>query len=550
MSVAAGSVRHMFDRRGGRDRGAGQPGPGPASAVSPVPAALTSAVIAGWRDALAGVDRDISDAERVDQLRVLEELKAAAAAAQARIAVDLDVSQRREQEAAGVAAARRGQGVGAQVALARRESAHQGGRLLGLAKALVLEMPHTYAALRSGTLSEWRATVLVREAICLAGPDRAAFDAQLWADPAAVERLGTRALVARAKQLAYRLDAASVVARARRAEGERGVSLRPAPDTMTYLTGLLPVAQGVGVWAALTRTADALRAQGDGRSRGQIMADTLVERVTGQTRADQVPVEVQLVMTDRTLLAGDTEPAHIPGYGTVPGQFARDLIADRLGASTTLDAPDGVDGETSAGGAGGSAVGPGAGGGDAGAPGAGEGKVLAWLRRLFTAPGTGELVALDSRRRIAPPGLARFITTRDLACRTTWCDAPIRHRDHILPAAQGGPTTAANLRGACEGCNYARQAPGWSARTLPVQGGEGGEGEAAAGGQRAGPGAHVVELTTPTGHRYTSHAPPLPGHRPARATAPPGRNADEPPGVRVTESALERRMSADFVWTA
>ena len=96
----------------------------------------------------AELDRDVSDAERVDQLRALEELKAAAAAAQARIAVDLDVSQRREQEAAGVPAARRGQGVGAQVALARRESAHQGGRLLGLAKALVLEMPHTYAALR------------------------------------------------------------------------------------------------------------------------------------------------------------------------------------------------------------------------------------------------------------------------------------------------------------------------------------------------------------------------------------------------------------------
>ncbi|MPV87388.1 DUF222 domain-containing protein [Georgenia ruanii] len=467
--------------------------------------------MARFRETLAELDRDVSDVERVDQLRVLEELKAAAAAAQARIAVDLDLSQRREQEAAGVPAVRRGRGVGAQVALARRESPHQGGRLLGLAKALVLEMPHTYAALESGALSEWRATLLVRESICLDAPARAAFDAQLWADPVAVERLGTRALVARARQIAYRLDAAGVVARARRAEHERGVSLRPAPDTMTYLTGLLPVAQGVGVWAALTRTADALRAQGDGRSRGQIMADTLVERVTGQACAERVPIEVQLVMTDKALLAGDAEPAVIPGYGTVPAQFARDLITDRLDASA------GTGGETNA---------------DAG-------KVLAWLRRLFTAPGTGELVALDSRRRIAPPGLARFIAVRDQACRTNWCDAPIRHRDHVVPAAEGGPTTAHNLRGACEGCNYARQAPGWTARTLHTAA----PGDDNAGGntacQRAGPGGHVVELTTPTGHRYTSHAPPLPGHPPARATAPPGRHA--------TDSRLKRLLERHLV---
>ncbi|WP_226909446.1 HNH endonuclease [Georgenia ruanii] len=501
----------MFDRRGGRDRGAGQPGPDPAPP--------TSADIGGWREALAGIDRDVSDVERVDQLRVLEELKAAAAAAQARIAVDLDLSQRREQEAAGVPAVRRGRGVGAQVALARRESPHQGGRLLGLAKALVLEMPHTYAALESGALSEWRATVLVRESICLDAAARAAFDAALWADPVAVGRLGTRALVARARQIAYRLDAASVVARARRAEHERGVSLRPAPDTMTYLTGLLPVAQGVGVWAALTRTADALRAQGDGRSRGQIMADTLVERVTGQASAERVPIEVQLVMTDKALLAADTEPAVIPGYGTVPAQFARDLITDRLDASA------GTGGETNA---------------DAG-------KVLAWLRRLFTAPGTGELVALDSRRRIAPPGLARFIAVRDQACRTNWCDAPIRHRDHVVPAAEGGPTTAHNLRGACEGCNYARQAPGWTARTLDTSNDDNTGGNTA--GQRAGPGGHVVELTTPTGHRYTSDAPPLPGRRPQRATAPPGPQAARP-GARATDSALEHRMRADFAWTA
>jgi len=140
--------------------------------------AVSASDVAGWRDALVGVDREVTDAERVDQLRVLEELKCAAAAAQARIAVDLEASQRAEQARAGLRAEERGKGVGAQVALARRESVHRGGRLLGLANALVREMPHTFAALQAGVLSEWRATILVRESAALTLPDRAVLDAE------------------------------------------------------------------------------------------------------------------------------------------------------------------------------------------------------------------------------------------------------------------------------------------------------------------------------------------------------------------------------------
>ena len=55
----------------------------------------------------------------------------------------LDLLQRREQAAAGIPAEKLGAGTGAQIALARRESPAKGGRLLGLARALVTEMPHT-----------------------------------------------------------------------------------------------------------------------------------------------------------------------------------------------------------------------------------------------------------------------------------------------------------------------------------------------------------------------------------------------------------------------
>lgn len=169
------------------------------------------AAVSRWTVDLVDLDRAVTDAERIDQLRALETLKAAAAAAQARVAADLDISQREQQIAAGVPARDLGKGVAAQVALARRESPHHGGRHLGLAKALVNEMPHALAAMRSGRLSEWRATLLVRETACLDCEHRRSIDRELCKDVDRLESFGDRRLVAEARKLAYRLDPQSVV---------------------------------------------------------------------------------------------------------------------------------------------------------------------------------------------------------------------------------------------------------------------------------------------------------------------------------------------------
>ncbi|WP_284991941.1 DUF222 domain-containing protein, partial [Arthrobacter sp. efr-133-TYG-120] len=181
-------------------------------------------------------------AELIDQLRALEDLKSAAAAAQARIAVAFDAAQRSADAAAGVPADERGRGVAAQIALARRESPARGSRLSGLAKALVTEMPHTLAALNTGQLNEWRSTLLVKETACLSAEDRCAVDEELAADTGTFDGAGDKAIIAAARAAAYRRDPRSVTQRSARAAEERHVSLRPAPDTMTYLTALLPVA--------------------------------------------------------------------------------------------------------------------------------------------------------------------------------------------------------------------------------------------------------------------------------------------------------------------
>ena len=387
----------------------------------------------------------------VEGIATLEKFKAAAAARQARLAVALDTARRAAEAAAGLPAARRGRGVAAEVALARRDSPARGGRHLGFARALVNEMPHTLAALEVGALSEWRATIAVRESACLDVEDRRRLDAELCSDVTRLDGMGDAAIAAAARAIAYRLDPHAVVDRAARAQEDRTVTIRPAPDTMTYLTALLPVAQGVSIYAALKREADVCC---DGRSRGQVMADTLVERVTGRPADQPVPVSVNVVISDQALVGVEDATAVIAGYGSVPSALARNLIADAVA----------------------------------------DQRSHATLRRLYATPATGALVALESRARMFPKGLADFIGLRDQRCRTPYCGAPIRHRDHAKPHRKGGTTSAVNGLGLCERCNYVKESDGWIVTPTTAENG-----------------THTAEFTTPTGSRHRSTAPPMPG---------------------------------------
>ncbi|HYZ69850.1 MAG TPA: DUF222 domain-containing protein [Mycobacterium sp.] len=399
---------------------------------------------------VAAVDPHAGEAVLVEQIDWLERVKSAAAAGQARAAAALDERRRAAEAAAGVPRAKQGRGVASEVALARRDSPARGGRHLGLATALVHEMPHTLAALECGALSEWRATLIVRESACLDVEDRRVLDAELCGDIGNLDGMGDARIAAAAKEIACRLDVQAVVDRAAKAEKDRTVTIRPAPDTMTYVTALLPVAQGVGVYAALKRAADTTF---DDRCRGQVMADTLVERVMGRPAEQPKPVALNLVMSDQTLLGDDNSPAVVEGYGPIPASVARKLV----GAAVADE------------------------------------RSRATLRRLYRHPRSGALVAMESRARCFPKGLAAFIGLRDQTCRTPYCDAPIRHRDHAAPRNRGGPTSGRNGLGMCERCNYAKESPGWRVAT----------------GEQNG--VHTAEFVTPTGARYRSTAPPLPG---------------------------------------
>src|SRR5271154_5832697 len=118
-------------------------------------------------ESLTIVDAVSEESALITRIAELERFKAAAAAGQARAAAALDAARRAADAAAGVPAARRGRGVASEVALARLDSPARGNRHLGFAKALVHEMPRTLAALEVGVLTEWRATLIVRESACL-----------------------------------------------------------------------------------------------------------------------------------------------------------------------------------------------------------------------------------------------------------------------------------------------------------------------------------------------------------------------------------------------
>lgn len=431
-------------------------------------AELADPEIAVWRNRLVSAAVPGGEVGLIDLLRALEDLKSTAAALQARVGVAFEAARRQNEADRGVAGSKRGIGISSEVALARRESPHRGGRLMGLARALVYELPQTLQALADGTLNEWRATLVARETACLDPADRARVDVWLATYLAANPVVGDKRLVAEVRRKVIEIDQAAVVKRRNAAAGERRVTLRPLPDGMVQLTAILGLREGVAVYAALKRVADQAKnapadQAGDApvgtsgpaderpRGRGAVMADTLVHRVTGNPASDPSGVDLTVVITAEALLAESDEPAHVDGYGPMPASWVRRLITD------TADS---------------------------------EQRVA--VRRLFRGP--GRMVKLETAVRFMTPALRHLIAIRDQMCRTPWCGASIRQTDHVRAHTRGGPTSLLNGQGLCEACNYTKQQPGW--RSTPRQDPDRG---------------HIVTVTTPTGHNYESTQPAGPG---------------------------------------
>lgn len=138
--------------------------------------------------------------------------------------------------------------------------------------------------------------------------------------------------------------------------------------------------------------------------------------ITGQTRAHDINIELQLMMPLEALLdPHSNKPATIPGYGPLPVDLARNIMITSNGPR--------------------------------------------WWRRLFTAPNKGPIIGSDPARRTFGGRLAKLIRLRDQACRDPHCMHPsatlttsFGTATEDLPAMPTGaaPANAATTSATCQ----------------------------------------------------------------------------------------------------
>lgn len=301
------------------------------------------------------------------------------------------------------------------IGFARRRHPVAAARLIHQAQVLTQEMPAVLDAMRAGELGEEQAAILVRETEGLDPTARARVVSEVsdrW------QRLGDRGLREAARLVVNRLDPDLAHARAIAAAQDRHVSWRSAPDSMLRLTALLPAREGLACVQALQSDPAVVASSAGDRNRAT--ADALVSRVTGRATGESTPVDVRVnLMIPIEALIKDA-PGHLEGYGAIPGHLVRELIT----ACPDKDGPA--------------------------------------IRRIFTAPGHEDLIGMESTARTYRGLLREFITLRDQRCRTPFCESDVKHIDHIEPAAEGGPTSAANADAECAHCNYTKELPGYT----------------------------------------------------------------------------------------
>ncbi|YAL83858.1 DUF222 domain-containing protein [Dermacoccaceae bacterium W4C1] len=457
------------------------------------PLAGSAAQVESWGETLGAAAPIDDPAAAIDRIAALQRLihrcEGALAAQQAAFAAH----QHEAQREAGVPARRRGGGIAEQVGFARGLSPATAARRVASSVRLVEHFPRSLAAMQAGRVSREQCEAVLR------GTSHLDEDGCTVVDAALAPRLpgwNTRQTEHAVAQVTYRLDPQAFVARRGHAEAERAVWLRPAPDCMALISALVPVAEGVATVAALRNAAASAQATGDPRTLGQLMADTLTHRcITGGSGAieDAVSVELSVVMDASTLLGRSEHPARLTGYGPIPADLAREIACGTVpdeGYSAGADHLARVRGQR-------------------------------WIRRLLTDPVTGIATELDTRRRTFDEAARRFIAARDHHCRQPFCDAPVRHIDHIHGHASGGATSIDNGQGLCERGNYAKEIPGWTSRVGPDPG--------------------SILVTTPTGHQYLTRPSPPTGlpagtQRLPRRTVPVRAGRDRDPSAAPTIS--------------
>ncbi|MGY1715362.1 DUF222 domain-containing protein [Geodermatophilus sp. SYSU D01106] len=225
-----------------------------------------------------------------------------------------------------------------ELSIALSLTSHAAESLLTTSLTLVHRLPATLNALEAGAVHAGHVTALLDHVAPIADDTvRAALERDLLAWAA---RRGTACTPAQLRDKARRevlkRKARSAAEDLARAITRRGLSCRPdSCDGMAVVSALLTTPEAAALMAALGAYADAL--PDDGRTRGQKMADALLDLVLrpGENGLSPVQVVLNVVAPVGALLGGD-QPCEIDGQ-VVPAEVVRALLAALTGTRTTAE---------------------------------------------------------------------------------------------------------------------------------------------------------------------------------------------------------------------
>ena len=289
-------------------------------------------------------------------------------------------------------------GMVAEIAIAKRISVTSAASFMDDAWHLAKHLPLTTSALADGRIGLSAARAIAHETVVIDDPESQALADELLADEAADLLPGKVRPIA--EQRVAEIDPDAALQRTVRERADRHLQLSPAGSGMAWLNAYLPAEHATAAYTAVHDHAKALRAAGDPRTTGHLMCDTLVERLTG-VDTGAIPSQINVVMTDATLLGMSDDPAHLVGGGPLAAPHARELATNGH----------------------------------------------AWLRRFLTDPVDGSLTHGDPRRRRFDGSLRDLVIARDQHCQGIQCGTPdprhrprdrVRRRRHDHPRRRTG----------------------------------------------------------------------------------------------------------------
>ena len=388
------------------------------------------------------------------------------------------------------------------------------------ALTLCARLPATLGALERGEISAAGARAIAEQTCHLSDDEAGRVEASVLAK-AAGRRTAPQIREA-TRRVVHKTDPEAVRRRHRQQRRERGVRVYDEPDGMATLSLFGTAPDVMGAYAVVDEHARRAGPGGQEASMDARRADALVDLllhgpVTGPNLTPHTGVtsgsaaDTHPVVDNR---GGRPDSAGTPGpRAWARPQAGRPLVGVTVSLSTLLGL-DQRPGEL-------------AGYGPIPAEVAREIAADATWRRIVTDPVSGAVLDYGTTRYTPPASLAAHVTTRDQTCRFPGCRVPADRcdLDHGVAFDAGGPTSAANLSAKCRRHHRLKHQPGWEVTQA-----------------RDG----TLTWTTPSGHVYSTTAPPQPRHSPQAERAREAGLASESSSTRPPAQGTDRSNLPPF----